>query len=390
MNRVMHVSMQSLITKKSVNQLIGFTTKINAVEAVNHISMCFFNKLVPFLSGSPGIGKSDIFKQIAAKYKLKLIDIRLSQCDPTDLSGFPMHNGKKASYMPMDMFPLENDPVPDGYEGWLILLDELPSAALAVQAASYKFMLDRMVGQHLLHPKAVIGAAGNLMTDGAIVNRMGTAMQSRLVHYTLTVNWELWSLWASSNKLATEVISYINHRPANLHVFDPNHNDRTFACPRTWEYASRVMLFKRMTLAEKYPSLVGCLGEGVAHELHLPASPGISGVHTQGCYPAYSGPPYQQKRSRLAHSQCPSLSLNHFHFKENTMYEIRQIINPTTKESVHVTRKPSIRLALDELKRQRVNNPGNEYYMTLSSIVEVNNQELKAGIEQWPTITKLQ
>jgi len=71
------------------------------------------------------------------------------------------------------------------------------------------------------------------------------------------------------------------------------------------------------------------------------------------------------------------------------MYEIRQIINTTTKESVHVTRKPSIRMALDELKRQRVNNPGNEYYMTLSSIVEVNNQELKEGIEQWPTTTKI-
>lgn len=123
-----------------------------------------------------------------------------------------------------------------------------------------------MIGQHKLHSKVVIGAAGNLMTDGAIVNRMGTAMQSRLVHYTLMVNWELWSLWASSNRLATEVISYINHRPEKLHVFDPNHNDRTFACPRTWEYASRIMLFNKMTLAEKLPSLVGCLGEGIANE----------------------------------------------------------------------------------------------------------------------------
>ena len=126
-----------------------------------------------------------------------------------------------------------------------------------------------MVGQHKLHPKVAIGAAGNLMTDGAIVNRMGTAMQSRLVHYTLQVDWQLWSLWASSNKLATEVISYINHQPSKLHQFDPNHNDRTFATPRTWEYASRVMLFKRMTLTEKYPSLAGCLGEGIAHEFSV-------------------------------------------------------------------------------------------------------------------------
>lgn len=71
------------------------------------------------------------------------------------------------------------------------------------------------------------------------------------------------------------------------------------------------------------------------------------------------------------------------------MYEIRHIINTITKESVHVASQPSIRMALGELKQQRKNNPDNEYYMTLSSIVEVNKQELKEGIEQWPTITKI-
>lgn len=38
------------------------------------------------LSGSPGCGKSQVAYQIAKKHKLKLIDLRLSQCDPTDLN----------------------------------------------------------------------------------------------------------------------------------------------------------------------------------------------------------------------------------------------------------------------------------------------------------------
>lgn len=41
--------------------------------------------LVPMLHGSPGIGKSDIAHGVAATLNLKLIDIRLGQCDPTDL-----------------------------------------------------------------------------------------------------------------------------------------------------------------------------------------------------------------------------------------------------------------------------------------------------------------
>ncbi len=40
------------------------------------------------IAGSPGIGKSYIIRDIAEQFKLKVIDMRLSQCDPTDLNNF--------------------------------------------------------------------------------------------------------------------------------------------------------------------------------------------------------------------------------------------------------------------------------------------------------------
>lgn len=43
-------------------------------------------KLVPMVEGSPGTGKSQIVHKIAADYGLKVIDLRLSQCDPCDLN----------------------------------------------------------------------------------------------------------------------------------------------------------------------------------------------------------------------------------------------------------------------------------------------------------------
>jgi len=43
-------------------------------------------KLVPMLTSSPGLGKSSIVKDIANEFGLKLIDIRLSQVDPTELN----------------------------------------------------------------------------------------------------------------------------------------------------------------------------------------------------------------------------------------------------------------------------------------------------------------
>lgn len=99
-------------------------------------------KLVPMIEGSPGMGKSAIVHQIAEQYGLKLIDLRLSQCDPTELMGFPSIGSNvdrtkaRAGYVPMDTFPLEDDSIPAGHNGWLLFLDEFNSAPPAVQAAA--------------------------------------------------------------------------------------------------------------------------------------------------------------------------------------------------------------------------------------------------------------
>ena len=187
--------------------------------------------LSPMVTSSPGLGKSSIAKQIAAERRLKLIDIRLSQCDPVDLNGMVTHDDKRGKYLPMDIFPLEDDPIPVGYNGWLILLDEFNSAPLTVQQAAYQLVLDKEVGQHKLHKKVGIICAGNLATDKAIVNRMSTAMQSRMIHLELTVNHKDWIVWAAENDIDYRVAAYINFRPYHLHKFDPNHNDKTFPCP---------------------------------------------------------------------------------------------------------------------------------------------------------------
>lgn len=72
------------------------------------------------------------------------------------------------------------------------------------------------------------------------------------------------------------------------------------------------------------------------------------------------------------------------------MYEIRKIINQTTKESILVESCKSIKIGLNTLKKERVKNPQDQYYMTLASITQISNDELKEGIEQWPTTTKRQ
>ena len=223
-------------------------------------------RLVPLVQGSPGIGKSSIAKQIAKEFNLKLIDVRLAQCDPVDLLGFPQIHSNKAGYVPMDTFPIEGDPIPSGYSGWLILFDELTSAPPAIQAASYKILLDRMVGNHHLHKNVALMAAGNLETDNAIVQPMSTALQSRLVHLELVVDAKEWNEWASGFGIDHRITSYINFKPGMLYTFMPDHTDNTYACPRSWEFADRLLKVTELDDKDLLPMLAGTISEGVARE----------------------------------------------------------------------------------------------------------------------------
>lgn len=229
------------------------------------------------IHGAPGIGKSDIIHQIAATNNLKVIDIRLSSCDPTDLNGLAWFkkdaagNADKASYIPFDTFPTEGDALPvdasgNQMNGWIIFLDELPSAPHSVQAPAFKLILDRMVGQRKLHTNAFLVAAGNTEDDGAIVNAIPTPLQSRMINFMVTPNRVEWVKWALQNGLDYRISSFLDFKPDLFYKFDPNHDDLTFACPRTWMFASKLMSGQTITKSD-VALLAGCISEGVAREL---------------------------------------------------------------------------------------------------------------------------
>lgn len=199
--------------------------------------------LVPFMTSSPGLGKSAAVRQLAKRFNLKLIDVRLAEEDPTCLSGFPTVVDGRSTYAPPVRFPLQGDPIPEGYSGFLLFFDEINSAPRSVVSAAYKIVLDRMIGQEHLHDKVRIIAAGNFSTDNAIVNDLGTAMRSRMVHIHVTTHAENWLDYAAKDGFDTRVVSYLNYQSSKINNFRGFEvsSDETFACERTWEFVSKIL-----------------------------------------------------------------------------------------------------------------------------------------------------
>lgn len=245
--------------------------RVGPRKARQYIELCIQSDVVPFLQSSPGVGKSSIMRAIAEKFNLCLIDHRLSTSPPEDMSGLPQFIDGMARFAPFaELFPIKGTKKPinpktgEEYDGWMIFLDEFNSAKKDTQAAAYKLILDKMVGQHHLHEDVVITCAGNLDSDRAIVNPLGTAMQSRVIHIEMVVNFDEWLMdVALPQKYDERIIAYLSQHKDKLMDFDPKHTNKTFCCPRTWEFKNR--LINGREVVDEYTSLyAGTITPGVA------------------------------------------------------------------------------------------------------------------------------
>lgn len=261
--------------------------KLSPSKAAKQMDIALTAGLVPFLRSSPGVGKSSIVKQFAKKHNLMLIDIRLSTCAPEDLNGLPFFKDGQASFIPFDFWPLANRYKKDGsdfpinpdtiteenpngnrYDGFLIFCDEFNQAPKSVQAAAYRLILDRQVGMNDLHDRVLVCAAGNLTTDRAIAHDIGTALQSRFVHLQLEATYEDWlTNVAIPNKYDPRIVGYLAQYPSKIMDFDPRHDDLTFCCPRTWEFANKILKKNPGSLDDCLPLLQGTLTSNVAVDL---------------------------------------------------------------------------------------------------------------------------
>jgi hypothetical protein len=232
--------------------------------AKKSLRKAFKNKRPIFLWGPPGIGKSDIIKQLGDELEAHVIDVRLSLWEPTDIKGIPYFdsNINKMVWAP----PLE---LPDAemakqHKQIVLFMDEMNSAAPAVQAAAYQLVLNRRVGTYQLPDNVVMVAAGNRETDKGVTYRMPAPLANRFVHLEMTCDWEDWNEWAVENRIHKDVVGFLTFSKKDLYDFDPKSASRAFATPRSWSFVSE-LLIDDDTDADTLTDLVsGSVGEGLA------------------------------------------------------------------------------------------------------------------------------
>lgn len=188
--------------------------------------------------GQPGIGKSQLIRQVGKNTNRPVIDIRLLLKDPTEIGGLPYFDPETndMKYARPSDLPDANGPFKDA----IILMDELSSAPMSVQAAALGLVLERRINDYELPKGVMMVAAGNRAGDGTVHNSMPMPLRNRFHHVNLVHNTEDWLEWGMYAGLATEVQSFIKAHPDKLNVFDAKalRGVYSFATPRSWEFVS--------------------------------------------------------------------------------------------------------------------------------------------------------
>jgi MoxR-like ATPase len=216
------------------------------------------------LWGPPGVGKSQMVAQVAKRHNVPVIDIRLSQMEPSDLRGIPFRTDDRVEWAVPSMLP---DAKRHGERGFLFL-DEITSAPPTVSAAAYQLILDRRLGNYQVPEGWVIIAAGNRQGDRGVTYAMPAPLANRFSHFDVDTHLDDWVAWAYENGIDDRVIAFVRFRPELLFDFDPAQNPVAFPSPRSWEYAHRAVQKFEHQPQLLLESLQACVGQAAGIELH--------------------------------------------------------------------------------------------------------------------------
>lgn len=262
-------------------------------------------RVVPFMHGEPGIGKSALMALVAKKMGWKLIDIRASLlADSSDITGipFPLHrltaeaqilgaialaatknnmeltkqvtailnsqDSGRVTYLLPEFLPKQDEKQP-----YLIFFDEVNRARPDIVQALFQFLYDKRIGSYELPNHHMLTAAGNFGDkDKTNTITFDSAWNNRFWHAEL--QWQVKDVlkYYRSQGYADHAIAFLEaHGDTQLQNLPQEENEYAWRSLRSWEgmmiHAGKYMAGEHVDVVRAENIALGFVGPDGAGQL---------------------------------------------------------------------------------------------------------------------------
>lgn len=240
------------------------------------------------LWGSPGTGKSALVASLGRLDGLRTVTVIGSLHEPADLAGLPVVQADGSVALAPPRWARELDDADGGY----LFLDELSTAAPAVQAAMLRVAMDKIAGDLALPAATRIVAAANPADVAAGGWELEPPTANRFCHLThqpdldtfldglaggfdhATAQRDTTGLRAGDAtdraRATGQIAGFLRARPHHFQncPTDPAEGGGAWPSPRTWHHLQRLLAFLPDDAVEaRHAAAAGLVGEGAAVEL---------------------------------------------------------------------------------------------------------------------------
>lgn len=211
---------------------------MNIFRVKEHLKVVFQTDVVPLLEGATGIGKSELFQQVADELGMVLIDVRMGECgEAADAFGLPTVVADGAERRTIWSKPTWMPREEEMSKPHLLLLDEINRAPdKDTLQTVFKLLLKKQIHERILPATWKVAAAINPDgDDNYYVQSMDLALQTRFITYKVNCDAKCWIDYAYAHKVNQNVIDFISTDNSFLH------NEKGKNNPRTWVQLSKLM-----------------------------------------------------------------------------------------------------------------------------------------------------
>lgn len=196
-----------------------------------------------FLMGPPGVGKTDIMRQVADELGVGFISYSMTHHTRQSALGLPVikekeFQGKKYSVSEYTMSEIiasvyeiiENGKVNEG----ILFLDEINCVSETLTPTMLQFLQYKVFGKHQVPDGWLIVAAGNPTEYNRQARDFDIVTWDRLKRIDVDVDYNVWKEYAINIDVHPAILTYLDARKENFYKIENTPEGKKFVTARSW------------------------------------------------------------------------------------------------------------------------------------------------------------